>query len=184
MAKISVKVATTSLTVNLFIQDSSSTTGAGLTGLAFNTASLVAYYALPAAAAVSITLATQTTTGAYSSGGFVEISSANMPGWYRFDVPNAAIASGRFSSIHFKGATNMAPLPLEIELTGWDNQDATAGGLSRVDAAISSRMATFTLPTNFAAQAISAAGIASADTKKINGTTINGDGSAGNPFGP
>lgn len=130
MAKISVKVATTSLTVNLFIQDSSSTTGAGLTGLAFNTASLVAYYALPAAAAVSITLATQTVTGAYSSGGFVEISSANMPGWYRFDVPNAAIASGRFSSIHFKGATNMAPVPLEIELTGWDNSDAVRGGMT------------------------------------------------------
>lgn len=130
MAKLSIKAGATSITVNLFIQDSSSTTGAGLTGLAFNTASLVAYYALPAAAAVAITLATQTVTGGYSSGGFVEISSANMPGWYRFDVPNAAIASGRFSSIHLKGATNMAPMPLEIELTGWDNSDGVRGGMT------------------------------------------------------
>jgi hypothetical protein len=129
--KLSLKAGTTSKTVNIFMQDSSSTTGAGLTGLAFNTASLVAYYALPRAAAVQITLATQTVTGAYSSGGFVEISSANMPGWYRFDIPDAAIAaSNSFSSIHFKGATNLAPLPIEIELTAWDNQDAVRGGLT------------------------------------------------------
>ncbi len=130
--KLSIKVASTSQTVNVFIQDSSSTVGAGLTGLAFNSGSLVAYYALPRAAAVSITLATQTVTGAYSSGGFVEISSANMPGWYRLDIPDAALASGRFVSIHLKGATNMAPVPIEIELTGWDNQSATNGGMSLI----------------------------------------------------
>lgn len=123
--KLSIKAGSTSQSINIFIQDSSSTTGAGLTGLAFNTASLVAYYALPRAAAVAITLATQTVTGAFSSGGFVEISSANMPGWYRLDLPDAALASGRFVSLHLKGATNMAPLPIEIELTGWDNQSDT-----------------------------------------------------------
>lgn len=128
--KLSIQVASTSQTVNVFVRDSSSTTGGGLTGLVFNSPSLVAYYALPRAAAVSIALVTQTVTGAYSSGGFVEISSANMPGWYRLDVPDAAIASGRFVSIHLKGATNMAPLPLEIELTGWNNQDAVRGGLT------------------------------------------------------
>jgi hypothetical protein len=131
--KLSIKVASTSQTVNVFIQDSSSTTGAGLTGLVFNTASLTAYYALPKAAAVSITLATlAAVTSAYSSGGFKEIDATNMPGWYRFDIPDAALASGRFVSLHLKGATNMAPLPLEIELTGWDNQSATDGGLSKL----------------------------------------------------
>lgn len=118
--KLEIQVASTSVTVNIFIQDSSSTTGAGLTGLVFNSAGLTAYYMLPRAAAVSITLATQTVTGAYSSGGFVEISSANAPGWYRLDLPNAAIASGSFVGLHLKGATNMAPLPIEIQLTGWD----------------------------------------------------------------
>jgi hypothetical protein len=34
----------TSKLVEIFIQDSSSTTGAGLTGLVFNTASFTAYY--------------------------------------------------------------------------------------------------------------------------------------------
>ncbi len=128
--KLSIHVGSTSQTVNVFIRDSSSTTGAGLTGLVYNAGSLTAYYALPAAAATSITLATQTVTGGYSSGGFVEISSTHMPGWYRFDVPDAALASGRFVSLHLFGATNMAPLPIEIELTGWNNQDAVHGGLS------------------------------------------------------
>ncbi len=130
MAKLSILAGSTSVTVPLFILDSSSTTGAGKTGLLYNTASLTAYYVLPAAAAVAITLATQTVTGAYSSGGFVEIDATNMPGWYRFDVPNAAIASGRSSGIHFKGAANMAPLPLEIELTAWNNQDGVRGGMT------------------------------------------------------
>jgi hypothetical protein len=39
-----------------------------------------------------------------------------------------------------------------------DYQDATAFGLSRLDAAITSRMATFTLPTNFSALAIDGSG--------------------------
>lgn len=131
MPKLAIQVASTSQTINIFVRDSSSTTGGGLTGLVFNTASLVAYYALPRAAAVQITLATlAAATSAYSSGGFKEIDATNMPGWYRLDLPDAAIASGRFVSIHLKGAANMAPLPLEIELTGWNNQDAVRGGLT------------------------------------------------------
>lgn len=129
--KLCIQAGATSQTVNIFIQDSSSTTGAGLTGLVFNTASLTAYYALSRAAAVSITLATlAAVTSSYSSGGFKEIDATNMPGWYRFDIPDAALASGRFVSIHLKGATNMAPLPIEIELTAWNNQDAVRGGMT------------------------------------------------------
>jgi hypothetical protein len=129
--KLSIKAGATSNTVNVFIQDSSSTTGAGLTGLAYNTAGLTAYYAFAKAAPVAITLATLAAiTTAFTSGGFKEIDSVNMPGWYRLDIPDAAIAAGngRFVNLHLKGATNMAPLPIEIELTGWDNQDGVRGG--------------------------------------------------------
>lgn len=129
--KLQIKVASTSQTVNVFIQNSSSTTGAGLAGLAFDSAGLTAYYALPRAAPVSITLATlAAVTSGFSSGGFKELDATNMPGWYRFDIPDAALASGRFVGIHLKGATNMAPLPLEIELTAWNNQDAVRGGMT------------------------------------------------------
>jgi hypothetical protein len=129
--KLSIKAGATSQTVNVFIQDSTSTTGAGLSGLVFNTSGLIAYYALPLSASAQITLVTlAAVTTAYTSGGFKEIDATNMKGWYRLDLPNAAIASGRFVSIHLSGAANMAPLPLEIELTGWDNQDSTRGGLT------------------------------------------------------
>lgn len=133
--KLSVVAGATSQSVNVFIRDSSSTTGAGLTGLAYNTASLTAYYthAGANATATSITLATlAAVSSAYSSGGFKEIDSTNMPGWYRFDIPNACLATskGRSVAIHLKGATNMAPLPIEIELTAWDNQDSVRGGLT------------------------------------------------------
>jgi hypothetical protein len=129
--KLSIQAGSTSQTINVFIQDSSSTTGAGLAGLVYGSSGLTAYYALPKAAAAAITLATLAAiTTAWSSGGFKEIDATNMPGWYRLDIPDAALASGRFVSIHLQGATNMAPLPIEIELTGWNNQDAVHGGMT------------------------------------------------------
>lgn len=117
----------TSQTINVFIRDSTSTTGAGLSGLVFNSSGLIAYYMLPKAAAVAISLATlAAVTSVWSSGGFKEIDATHCPGWYRLDVPDAVLASGRFSDIHLQGATNMAPLPIEIELTATNNQSATA----------------------------------------------------------
>ena len=65
------------------------------TGLAFNTAGIVCRYTRPGETPVNITLANQTVTGAYVSGGFKEIDSVNSPGLYRFDVPDAAIALGK-----------------------------------------------------------------------------------------
>lgn len=132
MAKLSIVAGATSQSVNLFIQNSSVTTGAGLTGLAFNTSSLIAYYTFAGAntTSVQIVLATlAAVTSAYSSGGFKEIDSTNMPGMYRLDIPNAALASskGRSVVIMLSGATNMAPCTLEIELTAVDNQSTGFG---------------------------------------------------------
>jgi hypothetical protein len=131
LAKLSILAGATSQSVNVFIQDSSSTTGAGLSGLAYNTASLAAYYSFSGtnATATVITLATLAgVTSAWATGGFIEIDATHMKGWYRFDIPNAVLAAakGRSVSVHFYGATNMAPLPLEIELESWDNQAAIA----------------------------------------------------------
>jgi hypothetical protein len=133
MAKLSIVAGATSQSINVFLQDSTSTTGAGKTGLVFNTSGLTAYYAFPKTASVQITLATLAAiTTAYSSGGFKEVDSTNMPGWYRLDLPNAMIASGngRYVTLHIRGATGLADCAVEIELTGWDNQDAVHGGLS------------------------------------------------------
>ena len=131
--KLSIVKGATSQLVEIFIQDSSKTTGEGLTGLAYNTASLVCYRGRSDdgnAGGTAISLATAT-LGTWTSGGFKEKDATNMPGIYEFGIPNAALASGsRFCVIMLKGATNMSPCPIEIELTGWDNQDAVRGGLT------------------------------------------------------
>lgn len=139
--KLPIQVGTTSQSVYVFVQDSSSTTGAGLTGLAHDTAGLTAYYVRPRAAVTAIALATlASATAAWATGGFVEVDATNLPGVYRLDLPDAVLASGAESVVvMLKGAANMAPLALEILLTAYDPHDAAALGLSRLDAAVSSR---------------------------------------------
>lgn len=130
-AKLTLKKDATSQTVYLWIQDSASTVGAGKTGLAYNTASLTCYYVRPLATSTAITLATQTVTGAYSSGGFVEVDATNTPGLYRLDLPNAAIATGvNGVVVECKGAANMAPAVAEIELVNYDPFDGVRLGLT------------------------------------------------------
>lgn len=129
--KLTVLKGATSQTVYLFIRDSSATTGAGLTGLAYNSGSLVASYVRPLGSRTAITLATQTVTGAWSSGGFVEVDATNMPGVYRLDVPDAVFASGVNSAIvMLKGATNMEPSIIEFALEAVNAQDAVRMGLT------------------------------------------------------
>jgi hypothetical protein len=113
----------TSQTVYITIRD---VWGNPLTGLAFNTASLTAYYVRPLGSATAITLATQTVGGAFSSGGFVEVSAANMPGVYRFDLVNAILATGVDNAkVVLKGAANMQQFVMNIAL--FDPINAVAG---------------------------------------------------------
>jgi hypothetical protein len=106
----------TSQTVDIFLQDSSSSTGQGLAGLVHNSAGLVASYRKGATGSrTAITLATQTVGGAWSSGGFVEIDATNMKGVYRLDLPNAAVDSEGFVTLFLYGATNLLPTALRID---------------------------------------------------------------------
>ena len=109
--------ASTDVTLIVFVQDSSSTTGAGLTGLVYNSAGLACYYVRPGSAAAALSLATQTVTGAHADGGFVEIDSTNMAGFYRLDLSDAVCATGVDSvAMSLRGASNMAPLSIEVQL--------------------------------------------------------------------
>src|SRR6266446_756329 len=135
MAKLERVAGAVSQSINIFIQDSTKTDGTGLAGLVYNTANLIAYYTFTGvnAGSVAIVLATlAAVNSAYSSGGFKEIDATNMKGLYRLDLPNAVIAAGKGNmvTIYLSGAANMAPCLQEIELTGWDNQDAVHGGMS------------------------------------------------------
>lgn len=144
MPKLSRLAGSTSHVLLLFIQDSSATTGAGLTGLAFNAAGLTCYYKRnTGTASVAVTLATITTLGTYASGGFREVDATGLPGFYEFHPPDAAYAAGaRSVAFLLKGATNMAPVPIEVELTASDNQAAAgvpATGLNTIADAILAR---------------------------------------------
>jgi len=123
--------ATTSKLIPIFIQDTTSVTGKGLIGLTYTSSGLSWYYLREGAAApVAVTLA-DLVVGTWASGGFKEIDATNMPGFYQVGVPNAAIAAGANSvSMVLRGATNMVPRPLEIELDAINYQDAVRAGLT------------------------------------------------------
>lgn len=130
--KLTLKKDTVSKMVEIFIQDSSSTVGAGLGGLVFNSAGLTAYYYRSGAAApaTAITLVTAT-VGTFTSSGFIVVDATNMPGVYQLHLPNAAIATGANTVIvMLRGATNMAPLVLEIQLVDFDPNDSVRLGLT------------------------------------------------------
>jgi hypothetical protein len=127
----------------VFVQDSTSTTGAGKTGIAYNASGLTAYWCASASTSSnSITLASMATggLGVYISGGWGEIDSTNMPGWYQFCPPANSLAIGKETSYHFQGAANMVPRPLKVRLwtvnpdsannamTGLNGFTATSGG--------------------------------------------------------
>lgn len=178
MAKLAFKVASTSKIVRLFIQDSSQTDGRGLSGLAYNTASLVAYYIKEGqATATAITLVTAT-VGTWTSGGFKEVDATNMPGVYELHLPDAALSTGKSVLVMLKGAANMVQTLLEIELEAVDNQDAAGYGLSRVDAAITSRLAPTVAARTLDVSSTGEAGVDWANVGSptsavdLNGTTI------------
>jgi hypothetical protein len=66
----------------------------GVTGLTATTAGLNARYNRTRSVSVSIPLVARTITQAWVAGGFAEVDSVNMPGLYRLDLPNAAVAAG------------------------------------------------------------------------------------------
>jgi hypothetical protein len=109
---ITIAPASTSQSIELYL---------GATGLTFSTTGLAAYYVRNQSAPVAITLVTQTPTGAWTSGGFAEISSSLVPGVYRLDVPNAAFAAGASDvTIVVRGAygTNGAVLTVTLSSGG------------------------------------------------------------------
>ncbi len=128
--KLSKFAGATSEIWQIFVRDSSSTTGAGLTGLVNNTSGLTAYYHRDTDTTATAISLVSMTVGTFTSSGFKEIDATHMPGWYQFCPPNAAIASGAKScGFHLQGVTNMAPLPIEVQLTTV-NPDSAAFGLS------------------------------------------------------
>lgn len=79
---------------------------------------------------------------AHTPGGFILVDDTEMAGVYRLDIPDAAIAAGvDFVVVYLRAAAanNTIARPLKIDLTSVDLRDSISAGISRLDAAISSR---------------------------------------------
>jgi len=125
----------TSRSIDIEVLDSASTTGGRKTGLVFNTASFTAYYHRQGGSATAITLVTlAAANSAFSSGGFKEIDATNMPGVYRLDIPDAALATGAdYVTITLKGAAGAAQVSHLLKLTPINSDALSIDGSGRVD---------------------------------------------------
>lgn len=65
------------------------------TGLVYNSSGAMGVYIRQGASATTFALATLAfANSAYSSGGFKEVDATNAPGFYRLDIPDAALVTG------------------------------------------------------------------------------------------
>jgi len=171
----------TSVSVPIFVQDTSSTTGGGLSGLTSGTSGLVAEYRRRGQSSWTAITLTSKTLGTWTSGGIV--ADGALAGAYELDLPDAVCASGaRWVAVRLRGAANMLPCLIEIELDACDYQiDAlgavkptTAGRTLTVDASGFVTVATNndktgysltqSFPSNFASMAITVGGAVTAGT--------------------
>jgi hypothetical protein len=93
----------------------------GATGLTASTSGLSARYNRTRTASVSIPLVARTIAQAWTAGGFAEVDATNMPGVYRLDLPDAALASGADDvTIVVRGAsgTNGAVMTVKLSSGG------------------------------------------------------------------
>lgn len=134
--KLALPKGSTSVILTVFVQDSSSTAGAGLASLD-QTSSIVGGYVRMGGTGVALAVDEDVTTeGTYqapSAAGKVRIGTpANMTaGTYELHFHNDLFAAGaHYVVITLGGASNMAPLPVEVQLTGVDLNDTVHGGLT------------------------------------------------------
>jgi len=93
----------------------------GATGLTASTNGLSARYNRTRTASVDIPLVARTIAQAWTSGGFAEVDATNMPGVYRLDLPDAALAAGADDvTIVVRGAsgTNGAVMTVKLSSGG------------------------------------------------------------------
>ena len=100
----------------------------GVVGLTASTSGLSARYNRTRTASVSIPLVARTIAQAWTSGGFAEVDSTNMPGVYRIDLPDAALAAGADDvTVVVRGAsgTNGAVMTVKLSSGGLTEAQTT-----------------------------------------------------------
>jgi len=120
-----IQKGTTNVSVELEIIDSAD--GTPENGVVWNTAGIDLQYRRDAALSTAITEATLAAlTTAHTDGGFLLIGN----GAYRFDLPDAACASGVDKVFIHGTVTGMVVIPCVIQLVDYDPFDATRLGLA------------------------------------------------------
>lgn len=122
------------------VKDTSSAVGGNLAGLAFNTAGLIARYRRRGDANWTTVNLVTAVAGTYVSGGFCQ--AGNTPtGAYEVHWPDAMFDVGvPWVEAEIYGAANMLAVAFFYELDAVNYQDGAGFGLSRFDAAITSRV--------------------------------------------
>ena len=126
MAKQIYGVSPTSVVIRLKLMNSSVTTGAGITGLAYTSSGLIiSTIAIGEASAVVYTQAgstieTITTLGTFAAPTatkcrFKEVDATNHPGVYELQLADARFATTASLLISISGATNLAQADFEVE---------------------------------------------------------------------
>ena len=127
--KISRQIGTTNQILNIYIQDYTVSTGAGLANVSASSVNFA--YARNNMASTSSGVCTAGgTLGTYGVSTLTQISSTSTLGWYQFCPPNQLFASGNSAILHIYGYPNMAPVPMEIELTATNNQSILSVNVS------------------------------------------------------
>jgi len=118
--------------VNLLQDNSGTNPGDPLTGLAYNSTNLVCYYKSGGTGTVTaLSLATQTSSGSFSLGGFAQLSSANMPGAYRLDLSTTLFSSGdNFGQVMLSGYADLAAHAIHVKFTDLDLYQSMNDALS------------------------------------------------------
>ena len=126
-----------------------------------STAQPLVFYMVASSDHISaLTGATPTVTIRKPGGSFASPSGAVTEianGWYQV-AGNATDTNTLGPLLLHATATSGDPTDVLFYVVAYDPQSATSLGLSRIDAAVTTRMATFTLPTNFSSLAIDASG--------------------------
>lgn len=118
-----VEVGATGRMVDLFIQDATVSTGAGLPNLTISTFSSY-YHRSDMTSTSSVTLVSTGTMGTWSSGQFLQINSTFMRGWYQFCYPDGMFVAGSTVALHMYGHPSMAPMVKAIDITRFNMQSS------------------------------------------------------------
>jgi hypothetical protein len=101
----------------------------GATGLTASTSGLSARYNRTRTASVSIPLVARTVAQAWTAGGFAEVDATNMPGVYRLDLPDAALAAGADDvTIVVRGASGTNGAVMTVKLSSGGLTEAQTAG--------------------------------------------------------